>query len=108
MGFGSILKEKLKGMVNNSSFGFNANPDPPELQYGERVTQDKRLIALRRQRNRQMDIVERERLEASIKTFERRKASSDFMGKSIITGSAAKRKPSFKSKNLGFLGKGGL
>jgi len=46
MGIGEFLKDKLKRMAESGkSFGVNANQDPPEYQYGDRMTQDKRLIA---------------------------------------------------------------
>lgn len=108
MGFGDFLKDKLKSLAESSKgFGVSANTPPPEYQYGDRLTQDKRVIALRRQRNRQMDMVEKRRLEAQINNFEFREASEGFVGKSALF-KAKKREPSVKSKSCGFLGKGSL
>lgn len=109
MGIGSFLKEKLKNVGKGEGFGVTAVRQPPEYQYGERMTSDKKVIALRRLRNAQMDLVERRRLESSIRRFERQKASSEFMDNSILKVSKGKkRKPSVNSKSCGFLGKGRL
>lgn len=106
MGFGSMLKEKLKNMASKGSFGIVATKDPPQYQYGDRITQDERVINLRRQRNRQLDMEEKKRLEAQIKAYEFRMASEGIVGKTSLFKS--KREPTVKTKSCGFFGKGML
>ncbi len=104
MGLSESLKDKLKDFISGKSESsgevVSAADDLDDFE-----TRDKVVKALRRQKRRQMDIVEKDQLRNSIMAFDRKKASDDFIGKSLFDSSVGgiirKKK---KSVNQGFMG----
>lgn len=115
MSIGSFLKDKLKNMASKSgSFGAGIS-NPPEYQFGDRLSTDKRLIALRRLRNKQLDEIERRELDRKIKAYQRKEASKGFLGDNpILTNPKGKKrakkgvKQAYIKGSCGFMGKGRL
>ncbi len=75
------LKDKLKGLVSGEPSVEGPNPFDDRDDF---ETQDKVLKGMRRMRRRQMDIVEKDKLQNDINVFNRRKASKDFIGTSLF------------------------
>ncbi len=111
MGIGDLLKDKLKGMFSE---GFSKDETTPVFDDRDDFeTRDKTLKAKRRMRRRQIDIIERRKLDKDILAFNRGEARKAFVGESLFdsTMDGGKRKKGKKVNQSfmggsGFLGKG--
>ena len=74
----------------------------PDDGLGDFETRDKYLKSLRRQRRRQFDVVEKEKLKKQISSFEHKRNTAMFNDKGIIS---IKNKKIVKISSKGFLGK---